>query len=227
MPFGALHAVVFDLDGTILDSERPIHDAWRWAYAQHGASFTPAEWASTVGTVDGNRGVFDPAGQLVARADRPVDLDRVLDDVRERSRTSIPTEPLPGVRELVAALQSADVRIGVATAANRWWPDLHLTRLGLADAFGDDVSGRDDVGGKGKPDPAVFERTMSLLGVPPTNTVAVEDSVNGVAAARAAGCRVLAVPNPLIADQVRAAGPDAVAESLLDVTPERLAALLD
>lgn len=223
MPVGPLRAVVFDFDGTILDSEASIHASWSRVYAEHGASFTEAEWAETIGTADVDHDVFDPARELRRRAESPVDMAAVRTRIRAEQRDGVSATPLPGVRELVDALLAEDVVLGIATAASRGWVQHHLPRLGLAAAF-TAWSGRDDVDAP-KPAPDVYLRTMELLGADPTSAVAIEDTPNGVSAARAAGMRVAAVPNPLVADRV--VGADLLVGSCTELTPARLATLLD
>ena len=186
--------VVFDFDGLILDTEVPVYDAWQEIYGEHGVALAFEKWAQCIGTAD----VFDPCVDLEAA------LGRALDAAALRSRHRALTDALiaaqavlPGVREYVDEAQRLGVRLGVASSSGRQWVEGHLERLGLRGRF-EVIRCADDVP-RVKPDPALYRAVLEAMGVRPEEAVALEDSPNGVLAAKRAGLSCVAVPNPLTA----------------------------
>jgi putative hydrolase of the HAD superfamily len=116
------------------------------------------------------------------------------------------------------------VPIGVASSSSLDWLDRHLERLGLRDRLGA-VIGSDVVGGVGKPAPDVYLRACADLGADPVRSVAIEDSANGVTAAKAAGMVAVAVPSQITRfnDFGHA---DLVVDSVADLDLDRLSFLL-
>ncbi len=226
MTDAGLRAVVFDFDGTVLDSEGSIHDAWLAAFVEHGASFTHAEWSTLIGSSVDSPGAFSPREHLPRRATAPVDLEATYERVVARHATTIPTDPLPGVVELLDALDAADIPVGLATSSPSWWPGRHLPLLGLEGRFAA-VVGRDDVGERAKPAPDVYLEALRRLDVADgerSRCVAIEDTPNGITAAHRAGMRVLAVPGPFT--QGRCDAADAVQATLEGATVRDLRALI-
>jgi HAD superfamily hydrolase (TIGR01509 family) len=101
------------------------------------------------------------------------------------------------VREAIAAARGLGLRLGIASSSRHRWVDGHLERLGL-EGF-ECVRCRDDVE-RAKPFPDLYLAVCACLGVEPERAVALEDSANGIAAAKAAGLRCVAVPNPMTVD---------------------------
>ena len=104
---------------------------------------------------------------------------------------------LPGVREYVDEARRLGLRLGVASSSSRRWVEGHLQRLGLRDRF-DVIRCADDVP-RVKPDPALYRAVLDATGVRPEDAMALEDSPNGVLAAKRAGLTCVAVPNALTA----------------------------
>jgi HAD superfamily hydrolase (TIGR01509 family) len=104
-----------------------------------------------------------------------------------------PPPPMPGLRPALARLAAAGLPLAVASSGTRAYVAHALERLGVAGAFAVVVSGEEVAAGK--PDPAVFLLAAERLGADPAACVAVEDAPHGIAAARAAGMRVVAVPH--------------------------------
>jgi HAD superfamily hydrolase (TIGR01509 family) len=181
-----LDAVIFDMDGVLVDSE-PLYDLATTEFLRRrGVDADPAHFDTLRGLplpevwaalADRYR-LAEPVEELAEAASR--DLDRFFAD---RGRL----EPIPGVRELVAALNGAGLPLAVASSSpHRRVGDL-LGRLGLDRSFPVVVSG-DEVR-RGKPDPEIFLTAARSLGVDPDGCVVVEDSERGVAAALGAGMR--------------------------------------
>jgi HAD superfamily hydrolase (TIGR01509 family) len=189
-----MRLVVFDFDGLILDTEVPVYDAWQAIYAEHGHTLDFDKWAQCIGTHD----VFDPAADLAALCGRDLDLDALTARHRVDCDTLIARESiLPGVREYVEEARRLGVRLGVASSSSRKWVEGHLTRLGLREHF-EVVRCSDDVTVV-KPDPSLYLAVLDATGIPARDAVALEDSPNGVWAAKRAGMSCVAVPNSLTA----------------------------
>jgi HAD superfamily hydrolase (TIGR01509 family) len=210
-----IQAVVFDLDGVLIDSE-PLWDevreeltrelGGRWhANAQRDMmGMSSREWA---------RYMHDELG-----VDLPPEeiSDQVVDRVKARLGADLPL--LPHAREAVEAL-AAHTRLAIASSANRPVIDFVLERSGLARNFEATVSSEEVA--KGKPAPDVYLEAARRLGVDAPACAAIEDSQNGLRAASAAGMRVVAIPNKKYPPEPDAlALADVVLDSLADLRPE-------
>ena len=131
---------------------------------------------------------------------------------------------LPGVTELLDELGAAGVPAGVASSSEVAWLERHLGRLGLLDRFAV-LAGVDRVGGVGKPAPDVYHLACAELEAEPARSVALEDSGHGVAAARAAGMAVVAVPSR-ITRFTSLTDADLVVDSMSAVSLDALDALV-
>lgn len=223
----ALRAIVFDMDGLLADTEPLSFRAWSTMIARdYGATITAEDerWAAiTVGK----------SGPIVWELIRdrfklPVELPRDLPLLGSRSRElyhqllaeGVP--PMPGAIALVHACRDAGLRIGVASSSGMEEIHTVLTGLGIIDCFASLTSGKEVP--RSKPDPAIYLLACSRLGVEPHEAVALEDSGPGIAAARAAGLRCLAIPSEVtITHDLSPAS--AIRGSLVGVTPDDLAAL--
>jgi len=186
--------LVFDFDGTILDTEVPVYDAWQEIYVEHGVELAFEKWATCIGTAD----TFDPCVDLQEALGRVLDAAALTARHRTRTDALIAAEAVrPGVREYVAEAGRLGLTLGVASSSSRRWVEGHLTRLGLREAFSV-VRCADDVPHV-KPDPALYQAVLDATGVTPADALALEDSPNGVLAAKRAGLTCVAVPNPLTA----------------------------
>jgi len=186
-----IRALVLDFDGLILDTETPFRESWQEIYAEHGLTVTPETWASLLGSSS------DPpqAYELLERhLSRSVDREAIHARRLARELDLLETEPvMPGVRELIEEARSRGLRLAVASSSERDWVIGHLTRLGLLEYF-DAVICSDDVE-RTKPASDLYEKALEALGVRPDEAIAFEDSIHGVAAAKAAGIFTVAVPN--------------------------------
>ena len=215
-----MQLVVFDFDGLILDTEVPVYDAWQAIYAEHGHTLDFDKWAQCIGTHD----VFDPAVDLAALCGRELDCAALTERHRLDCDALIARESvLPGVREYVQAARRLGVRLGVASSSSRKWVEGHLTRLGLREHF-EVVRCRDDVKVV-KPDPALYLAVLEATGIPGREAFAIEDSPNGVWAAKRAGMKCVAVPNSLTA-RLDLAHADLRLTSLAEVSLAELLARL-
>jgi HAD superfamily hydrolase (TIGR01509 family) len=199
--------VVFDLDGTIVDSE-PIQERANDEYmASLGIPTDEALREDMMG-----RRVRDLTDVLARRLGRsPDEVFAEREAIFWRLLERAGPRPMPGLEAAIARLSGAGLVLAVATSGTRAYVDLVLERLGIGPAFKAVVSG-DDVT-RGKPDPETYLLVAALLGASPADCVALEDTVHGVTAARAAGMHAVAVPNVETAG-MDFSGADAVAPDL-------------
>lgn len=182
-------AVIFDLDGLLLDTETLWHHAEVELFRRHGAEFS---WDDKM-TVIGTSFAFT-ARYFAERLGRPLEEGEAL--VREMSeimhgQLQRDVAGRPGALELVARLRGR-IPLGLASNSPRRLVDTALASAGLVDAF-DAIVTSDDVA-HAKPAPDLYLLACERLGVDPADTVALEDSASGVAAAKAAGLTCIAVP---------------------------------
>lgn len=186
-----LKAIIFDFDGTILDTEMPEFLSWQELYQEYGLELPLDLWVGAIGTING----FDPLAYLESQVGSvaPVRVRRV----EQRNLELIQAQSVqPGVREWLAAASDHALSLAIASSSKHTWVKSHLTRLGLLPHF-PIIVGRDDAGHQPKPNPAVYQTTLARLGIRPDEAIAIEDSKNGVAAAKAAGLFTVYVPNEL------------------------------
>jgi HAD superfamily hydrolase (TIGR01509 family) len=216
-----VRALLLDFDGTMLETESSSYGSWRELLAEHGYELTPETWSAAVGTIGG----LDPLALLEEHLGTPVDREALEARARERHMEMLSEETLrPGVQELADEAHERGLRTAIVTSASRRWVLSHLRRLGLDEAWEHVVSADKDPA-RAKPAPVLYLEAAALLGVRPEEAVAIEDSPNGVKAARAAGMQVVAFPNP-ITEAMDLGEADAVVEDLdglgLDGLLERL-----
>ncbi|MBC8142131.1 MAG: HAD-IA family hydrolase [Armatimonadetes bacterium] len=197
LPMLPLRALLFDFDGTILDTETPEYETWQIICAEYDVTLPLAVWATGVGIgVDENP--FDPYRFLEENA--PVSVDRTV--VKHR-RAALFAErlaqevPRPGIIALLEEGREAGLLIGLASSSGHSWVDGLLERIGLLEWFpvrlcADDVTHT-------KPDPELYLRCLSALGVSADEAMSLEDSPNGIKAAKAAGIFTVAYPNRVTA----------------------------
>jgi HAD superfamily hydrolase (TIGR01509 family) len=183
-----IRALVFDFDGLILDTETPLIDAWAAVYDRAGVPYDRATALGLVGHIDLD---FDPWAGFGPGADRAA-LDRLHHDL---SQEWVGRQPvLPGVADYLAGARRRGLVLAVASNSSHRHVDGHLHRLGLAPCF-DLVRCREDVPA-GKPAPDLYLSVIRHFAIEPAHAIAFEDSPPGVIAARRAGLRCVAVPNP-------------------------------
>ena len=187
-----LKAFVFDFDGLILDTEEPIYRSWLEVYRAHGEELPFDRWIEIVGS---NTAAFDPRGHLEQRLGQALAPEVLERRIQRRTEMILAQAVLPGVIDLVEAARAAGLKVGVASSSTRDWVTGHLERLGLLRQF-DCVRCRDDVP-RVKPAPDLYLAVIECLGVTSQESVAIEDSPNGITAAKAAGLRCVAIPNPI------------------------------
>lgn len=188
-----MRAIVFDLDGVVVDTESSDFAAWDQSYREHGQTLPRDAWEAAIGS-DGSR--FDPLEHLRALVGAGFD-EAAMQRVRRASRDRLIAElaPLPGIVSLLDQAERAGLPTAVASSSEREWVESHLSRNGLLQRFRL-LRCKEDVA-RVKPDPALYREAVAALDVAPDEAIAIEDSPNGVAAAVAAGLFCVAVPGPM------------------------------
>ena len=184
-----LAAVLFDMDGLLVDTEPLWLETETEVMARLGAPWTPEDQQALLGG-----SMARTVSYLLARATRPAPPETVerwmMDGVLARVRAGR-AAVRPGVRELLAEVAQAGLPHALVTSSQRAFAEAVLDATGIT--FPLTVCAEDVTAGK--PDPEPYLLAAKLLDVDPARCVALEDSPNGVASATAAGCRVLAVPS--------------------------------
>jgi HAD superfamily hydrolase (TIGR01509 family) len=188
-----IDAVVFDFDGLILDTESVEFRASAEVFERYGCELTEDEFSVVTGSN------WDGFEELVQRATVPLPPREELKIAYEARTRELHTEleVLPGVADWIKEAQASGLRLGIASTSSDAWVTGHLDRLGLRDAFETfSCCGLGEVM-PAKPAPDCYQNACKQLAVAPERALAVEDSVNGLIAAKTAGLWCVAVPNPL------------------------------
>jgi HAD superfamily hydrolase (TIGR01509 family) len=184
-------AVIFDMDGTLFGTEQLAVDALRSAFAEHGVDVATADLEMVIG-----RHGEETRAWLSRFAPAATGIDPILERGRAIIKARIEREGLPvkpGVAELLPYLREREVAIGLATTTRTATALANLRRCELASYFGAIIGG--DQVAYPKPRPDIYLRALASLGAAAAETIAVEDSDLGIAAAHAAGLRVIYVPD--------------------------------
>jgi HAD superfamily hydrolase (TIGR01509 family) len=182
-------AVIFDMDGVLVDSEPLGLEAMRRVMARHGVAYTELENEQFLGVTTEDSCRVLKARHRLAAEERDLArqyLDHLLALIRERPR------PMPGVPDVLARLRQAGYRLALASSAEPEVIAANVTGIELASFFEAMVSGVEVA--RGKPAPDIFVETARRLRVAPAGCLVVEDSRNGLLAAKAAGMRCAVVP---------------------------------
>jgi len=210
-----IEAVIFDLDGVLLDSEQVWDEAREQLAKERGGRWHENAQRDMMGmsSLEWSRYMHD----VIGLPEPPEEISReVVERMAKLYREHLPV--VPGAREAVERL-AARWPLGLASSSNRELIDLALELLGVKHRFKATVSSEEVT--RGKPAPDVYLEAARRLGVDPTHAAAIEDSENGIRAAKASGMRVIAIPNqhfPPADDALTQA--DVLLRSLEELTPE-------
>lgn len=210
-----LKGLLFDFDGLILDTETTIFQAWSEKFQEHGKKLRLEDWGQILGKSGDElgplEGFLENIGDQAAR-------EQVQKDVSQREHELVlRQQPLPGAVELIREASAAGLKMGIVSSSDQHWVHSHLERLGLMKYF-DHTSCADDVK-EAKPSPELYHLGLRKTGLDPAQVVVLEDSPNGVLAAKRAGLFCIAVPNQLTSQLKfynNGGGPDLVLGSLLE-----------
>jgi HAD superfamily hydrolase (TIGR01509 family) len=186
----AIDAVVFDMDGVLVDTEHLWDEVREELTAEWGGRYTPEAQQAMMGmsSLEWSRYLHEVVG---LREPPEVINAEVVRRMLARYEMDLPV--VPGARESVRRLHADGVALAVASSSNRELIDAVLRRVALESLFRVTVSSEEV--GRGKPAPDVYLEAARRLGVAAARCAAVEDSASGIRAAHAAGMRVVAYPN--------------------------------
>ena len=214
MPAFRIEAVVFDMDGVLVDTEHLWDEVREELTGEWGGRYTPEAQQAMMGMSSHEWSRY--LHEVVGLRELPEVINReVVRRMLARYEADLPV--VPGAVDAVRALASAGYRLAVASSSNRELIDTVLRRLGLTELF--EVTLSSEEVARGKPAPDVYLEAARRLRVEPGRCAAVEDSATGIRAAHLAGMRVIAYPNRHYppADEVLALA-DATVTSVADVS---------
>ncbi|GAA6046887.1 hypothetical protein JCM3770_003412 [Rhodotorula araucariae] len=205
MPPTPVKAVLFDMDGLMIDSERLYTVASNEILAPYGKELTWEIKAQLMG-----RPAHESAARLIAATGIPLSVDELLNELDQKFDYLFRTvQPLPGVVKLVHHLEKHNIPMAIATGSkkkNFLIKTAHLDHL-FAPFSTNIICGDDPIlEGKGKPDPTIFIEAAKMLGIDTpeerAQVLVFEDGITGVQAARAAGMEVVWIPDPELLNSI-------------------------
>jgi len=214
-------AVIFDMDGVLVDSYHAHLESWRAMAAERGRTMTRGQFDATFGRT--SREILATLwpdmvlseSEIAALDARKEELFRVILD------RAFP--PMPGAVELLESLFAAGFALAVGSSGPPENVAMVLERMGCRHLFGATVTGADVT--RGKPDPQVFLLAAERLAVPPQRCAVVEDAPPGIAAAKAAGMAAVGLASTGRTREILAQA-DLIVDTLAELSPERIAALI-
>ena len=213
-----LRAVIYDLDGLLIDSEPCWRQAEMEVLSSVGVPLTAERGLETTGLRLDEAVAYWAVRYPWTTVSHEEVVHRILQRVLALLAEQVPLKP--GVRESLAAVRRAELRVAVASSSPLRLIEGALERVGLRSEFEQVVSAESER--FGKPHPGVYLTAAKRLGVSPEECLALEDSVNGVLAATSAGMRCIAVPERLPVVDPRFSHANAVIRSLLELSEDLL-----
>lgn len=215
-------ALIFDMDGLLIDSEPLWQQAETEVFKTIGIPLTPTMAAETMGLRT------DEVIQYWAAKfpEIPINQTAIAEQIIRRMQELIMTcgQAMPGVSKAVQLCQAMHLPLALATSSSMTLVTSVLQRLELRDVF--EVIASAEGEAYGKPHPAVYLTASNRLGIPATNCIAFEDSINGVISAKAAKMKCIAVPSPEDREERRFILADVTLSSLEELTQPKLEVLL-
>jgi len=211
-----MRAVIFDMDGVLTDSEPLICAAAMAMFMEQGVTVHADDFRPFVGTGE-NRYL----GGVAEKYRLKLDINTAKARTYDLYLAMVPTllHAFPGAVELVLQLRTRGYPCAVASSADRIKINANLNKIGLPPESWQAIVTAEDVDHR-KPDPAIFLTASRRLGISPHDCTVVEDAVNGIAAAKAAGMRCVALTSTFPAHQLTQA--DLIRPSIADITLEDL-----
>ncbi|UCH92167.1 MAG: HAD family phosphatase [Candidatus Aminicenantes bacterium] len=184
-----MKAIIFDMDGLMVDSERLYHQAQQEINRQFNKTLPEKTRLKMMG-----RKPLESMKIFVEELDIPMDAEKVLEMrdniMREKYKNHL--VPLPGLFHIIDAF-SGKLKLAISTGTQQEFLDIVVDQLEIRDKFAV-LQASDDIE-KGKPHPEIYLKTCKKLGLKPEECIVLEDSLNGVLAGKRAGCYVIAVPS--------------------------------
>jgi beta-phosphoglucomutase family hydrolase len=216
-----LRAVIFDMDGLMIDTERLHHESFKTVLEQHGITPVP----NAMGVIH-TSGISAEANWEHFKKEYALDADtEELTKAKNDAHLKLlktKVEAMPGLLGLLKNLKANGYKVGIASSSIREHIDLVTDRLGIGGFF-DAITSGDEVT-NGKPAPDIFLKAATKLGAKPAECVVLEDAMNGMRAGKAAGMFVIVVPNEFTKNEDFGMA-DLIVSSLADVNGEKLATL--
>ncbi|NJM36378.1 MAG: HAD family phosphatase [Akkermansiaceae bacterium] len=188
-------AVLFDFDGVLVDTEWAIYQAWLRTFQAHGHDLPLQIYTRCIGS---DFETWSPKTHLEELTGKAFDWHDLDVKRQEKIMQELTHEgPMPGAIKLLEKLTLAGIRRAVVSSSSHHWVDGWLEKLALADYFEATICRGDAP--RIKPAPDLYQEAALRLGLQPAECLVIEDSLNGVKAAKAAGMNVWAVPNRVTA----------------------------
>jgi beta-phosphoglucomutase family hydrolase len=205
-----LEAVLWDMDGVIADTADYHYNAWREVFAERGVKFTKSDFMNYFGQRHDTI-IHFALGKKIP----PDELEQITEKKQALFRRNVVKNirPMPGALELIKSLNQNGIKTAIASSAVPANIDVILKGLGIENAFQAIVYGTEVA--EGKPSPLVFQLAAKKLNVKPGDCVVIEDAIAGVAAAKRAGMKCLAVTNSHPGNSLKKA--DLIVDSLAKV----------
>jgi HAD superfamily hydrolase (TIGR01509 family) len=214
-----IRALLFDFDGTLIDTESIDLRSWQEIFEQHGVELPEERFALRIGTLSGP----DELDELDALLEEPADREAVTTARQARELELLALEPLrPGVERYIDDAHRLGLAIAIVSSSTERWIGENLDRIGFDGRWTAIVAANGDHE-RAKPAPTLYLDALHALDVDPHEAIAFEDSPNGVRAARDAGIFCVAVPNPVTA-RLDLSDADLVLESFEDLSLDELLA---
>lgn len=211
-----LKALIFDFDGTIIDTESTAFRAWQNIYREHGQELGIGEYAQCIGT---NHDVFNPQTTLTSRVAYEINWDETTARRRMLEREFLSEQKIaPGVSELVETAKDQGIRLAIGSSSPRKWID-RVMPLPDTDRIFEVIVTSDDALPKPRPD--IYLGVLNRLGISPAEAVVIEDSPNGALAAYRAGIFCVTVPN-VITRLLKFEYGNLKVESLAEITLDQI-----
>ena len=186
-----IKGIIFDFDGLICDTETPELRAWEALFTDYGLTFPFERYQETIGAVHNDDTPFIFLEEMLKHSVNRFEVKERFTIFRNKL---IEIEPIrPGILIYLKAAKGLGLKIGLASSSPRSWIDFHLNRLSITDFFSC-IKTLNDVS-KTKPDPELFIKALECMDLNPHEVIALEDSPNGVSAAKKAGIFVTVFPN--------------------------------
>jgi len=219
-PSSSLQAVVFDMDGVIVDSHPAHRCAWREFLRAFGKEVSDSELEFVM---DGRK-----REDILIHFLGPLTQTQLEEYGHFKNelfwRAAPEVVPIPGVFDFIERVHSAGITMAVATSASANRTQSILSRMGLLTRFRAVVTGNEV--SKGKPDPGIYQLACQRVNCHPNAAVAVEDAASGVRAAKNAGLKCVGIAGHKSGDQLTAAGADCVLQDFVDIDLQKFHSLL-
>ena len=187
-----IKGIIFDFDGTVLDTETPELNAWLEVFSKYEVQFPMDFYIENVGAGQFTDFITDTL--IEQYSSEELDKEDILNEFLNEARIFLLKEKvLPGIMDYLHEASINDIKLAIASSSNAEWVRSNLKRLNIIEYF-DSIVTSDDVSYL-KPKPDLFLCALANLGLSKHQVIVIEDSLNGVEAAKSAGLFTIAVPN--------------------------------